>query len=172
MIRVTIEKLTDESLMRELASETTGGKECKVSLARMYAAMHSPARSQMFTVRMENIPTFVSVHLVRHKIGVEHFVKSNREDRGGDGKADRDTPVNHTMLINAEAIVHMAHKRLCQKAHPKTVGLVEQIKFTLEAVDPELAKLMVPLCVYRNGLCDELPKPCGFNKTIKIATEV
>ena len=43
-------------------------------------AEHSPIRTLMFTIRL-TIPYFVSVHLVRHKIGIEHYVQSQRNDR-------------------------------------------------------------------------------------------
>ena len=50
---------------------------------RILLAEHSPIRLLTFTVRITDLPYWVSVHLVRHKIGVEHFVKTQRSDRGG-----------------------------------------------------------------------------------------
>lgn len=50
---------------------------------RILDAGHSPIRTLMFTVRME-IPYYVSVHFVRHKVGVEHYVRSQRNDRQSD----------------------------------------------------------------------------------------
>lgn len=66
----------------------------------------------------------------------------------------------------------MAHRRLCGQAHEEARKLMAMIRDGVALIDPDLASLMVPLCVYRNGLCDELPHPCGFNKTIKIITDV
>lgn len=101
------------------------------------------------------------MHLVRHKIGVEHFVKSNRDDRGGAGDdlVTRNSPVNHAMLINAQGLINMARKRLCFKAHEKTRKVMEAIRAQVALVDPDLAVYMVPECIYRNG-CHEL-KSCG-----------
>ena len=109
---------------------------------------------------MEDIPTFVSVHLVRHKIGVEHFVKSNRVDRGGDQNAGREAPVAHAMLINAQALINMARKRLCTQASLETRLVMQEIKTKLYEVDPDLFRCLVPECEYRGGYCYEF-KCCG-----------
>jgi hypothetical protein len=103
---------------------------------------------------MEGIPSFVSVHFVRHKIGVEHYVQSMRDDRGGDGTEDRDTPVIHVMDANAQAIMNIARKRLCRMAHAKTVEVMELIKSAMMEVDSTLADEMEAQCFYR-GLCPE-----------------
>ena len=332
-MRIYIEKLTNVDLMRRACKFTTHGQvDSMMSLDKIYRCEHSPLRTQMFWIEMYRIPTFVSVHLTRHKIGVEHWVQTNREDRlpkndvrldnykgltaeyfkerfsykdgslfwkshkrsrlvgreagdvnrkedssspytriridgellcrhiivfmmhhgyrphivdhiNGDKVDDRienlrpasksqnntnskpytdtgfkgvsfwgnkfratisldgvkkhigmfDTaeeaarayddealryfgefayfnfrdksvdrwvPVNHAMLINAQALINMARKRLCHKAHPETRILMEHIKDSMAHVDPELAKHMVPECVYRGGVCHEL-RPCG-----------
>lgn len=116
---------------------------------------HSPLRARWYLVRMEGIPTFVSVHLVRHKVGVEHFVSSNREDRGGDANADRMTPVNHVMLINAAALQAISRRRLCILAHEKTRIVWFQVVQAVRAVDPEVADTCLPMCLYRGGYCHE-----------------
>ncbi len=154
-MRVTISKLTSIDLMHDACSATTG-KPAKCSLNAIYKTEHSPMRTQIFWVAMVDIPTFVSVHFTRHKIGVEHFVKSMRDDiKGNDIIADRDTPVNHCMLINAQSLVNLARERLCYKAHRKTVALMRKIKNALRGVDDDLFKYLVPKCVYRNGICPE-----------------
>lgn len=160
-MKITAMKLTDEKLMQR-ACQFTIDKETNISLEKIYRCEHSPMRTQIFWVEMCDIPTFVSVHLIRHKIGVEHFVKSNRDDRGGNGDEDRNTPVNHAMLINAEALITMARKRLCRKAHPKTVEVMEAIRQAVRDEDLELYKRMVKNCVYRGG-CYE-PVSCGSPK--------
>ena len=111
------------------------------------------------SIQLIDIPTFVSVHLVRHVTTVP-FVRSKRIDRDGDGTEDRYTPVNHRILCNAEAILNMAKKRLCYQASPETREVMLMIKAELETVDPDLAYHMVPNCVFRGGICSE-PKPCG-----------
>ena len=63
-----------------LALNTVGKKHLKGKVSeewkrKMLKAEHSPIRTLMFTIRL-TIPYFVSTHLVRHKIGVEHYVQS------------------------------------------------------------------------------------------------
>lgn len=156
-MQVVVKPLTDIDLVRKACSFTTG-KDSNISIEQIARCEHSPLRTLMFWIEMYDIPTFVSVHLVRHKIGVEHFVKSNREDRPGyTGDSGRMQPVNHAMLINAQELIFMARKRLCAKAHPMTQMVIQMIK---EQLPWELAQYMVPECTYRGGVCYEL-KPCG-----------
>lgn len=161
-ITVTVRKLTGLDELRAACDATRhpGQTPSSATLERMYRCEHSPIRSQLFWLRLENLPTFVSVHLVRHKIGVEHFVESNRDDRGGAGDSvvTRETPVTHSMLINAEALLGMARKRLCHASHRETRAVMHRIRRALQDVDPDLEKLLVPQCVVR-GYCPEL-KPC------------
>lgn len=156
---ITITKLTDVSLLRTACTATTG-KPSKMSLDKAYTCEHSPIRTQLFWIEMKDIPTFVSVHFVRHKIGVEHFVRSNRVDRAEyTAVPDRLTPVTHCMLINAEALITMSRKRLCMQASKETREVMHMIKQQMLHIDPALYSHMVPNCVYR-GKCHEL-KSCG-----------
>ena len=57
------------------------GKEVSSEFKRkMLMSEHSPIRCLQFRIRLV-IPYWVSVHLVRHKLGVEHFVSTQRDDR-------------------------------------------------------------------------------------------
>jgi hypothetical protein len=136
------------------------GKPSRVTLERMYDCEHSPVRTQVFWIELLGVLSFVSVHLGRHKVGVEHFVQSNREDRGGSGDVNRRSPVNHGMFVNAQGLINMARKRLCFKAHKETRETMEAIKKAVAEVDPVLAEFMVKECEYRRG-CHEL-KTCGW----------
>lgn len=161
-MEIIVEKLTNYALMNECCGVTINRDNVSPDPYAMYKSEHSPIRSQLFKVRMENIPTFVSVHLVRHHVGVDHWVRSNREDRGGNGKADRDTPVTHLMILNAQALISMARKRLCNKASEETRDVMYAIRDGVSRVDFALASAMVPDCVYRHQ-CHEL-KPCNTHK--------
>src|SRR6056297_3145672 len=99
-MRIIVTKLTDEKIMRRACEMTMHGKKSKASLAAMYRCEHSPMRTQMFWVEMHEIPQFVSVHFVRHNVGVEHFVSSLRDDLWGQGTEDRWSPVMHGMCLN------------------------------------------------------------------------
>jgi len=157
--QVRVKKFTDLELLR-VCNEATSGKPSSQLLESAYRSEHSTIRSQMFKIDMYDIPSFVSVHLVRHQIGITHYVRSNRIDRGGDPCANRCTPVNHSMILNAQAIINIMRKRLCYKASPETRQICKTIKEYIGKVDPDLHKFLVPECVYRNGLCPE-PVTCG-----------
>ena len=153
-MQVKIKKLTDYNLMG-LAMEYTSDKSVRLNeknISWMYDAEHSPIRTQIYCIELRGIPTYVSVHLTRHKVGVEHYVKSNRNK---EETITRETLVNHMMIINANALINMARKRLCHKADAQTVYVMECIKAELIKVDSSLAKHLVPECLYR-GNCKEL----------------
>lgn len=166
---VKVEKLIGPEWLRKACASTHRGVETntadEILLDRLYSSEHSPIRTQTFWVEMI-VPTFVSVHFVRHKFGVEHFVVSNRDDISGadPGMITRLAPVRHSMIANAQALIQMARKRLCGKAHIDTMKAMIEIKRGVEKVDPMLAKYMVTECEYRNG-CHEL-KPCGYWKGV------
>lgn len=85
--------------------------------------------------------------------------------------ADRYTPVNLGLLVNAQSLIDMAKLRLCNQAHKETIKVFLAIREKVANVDAELASLMVPKCVYRGGLCGE-PKCCGYNSTEKFIAEL
>jgi predicted CDP-diglyceride synthetase/phosphatidate cytidylyltransferase len=161
---IDVEKVTDIDLMQWACSMTIDAKS-NMSLPKIYKCEHSPIRTQWFKVSMFNIFTMVSIHFVRHNKGVTHFVKSMRDDRGAVEVADRYTHINHGMLINAQALINMARKRLCYKASEETRYTMIQLKKAIRKVDPDLAKYMVPECIYRGKVCPEL-KPCKEMKGI------
>ena len=159
-MQITVTKITDKALL-DLACSYTVNKDVHVKdLKAFYMSEHSPIRTQLFLIEMKDIPTFVSVHFVRHNVGIIHFVKSNRIDRGGDTVVDRLTPVNHMMIANAQAIINMARKRLCSKSHIDTQEVMSIIVNKIDEVDHDLACCLVPECEYRGG-CTEM-NSCGY----------
>lgn len=80
---------------------------------------------------------------------------------------DRYAPTDLMGVMNAEALMNMAHKRLCSKASAETVAVVGTIRDKVRNVDPDLADHMVPQCIYRGGICPEA-KPCGLHQNQKI----
>jgi len=153
----TIKKLTGLKTANECA-ESTSGRPCGASSKMWFKSEHSPIRAFLYRITVV-WESYVSVHFVRHKIGVEHYVQSLREDRGGNGTEDRMTPVKHTLVVNAQALIGMARKRLCLSADRRTVAGMTRICNALHDVEPELAPFLVPECVYRGGYCPE-PKEC------------
>lgn len=159
-MKIEVKKVTDIDLLQRAAWFTSGVENFKAPLSKWYDAEHSPIRTQMFVVEMFDIPSFVSTHYVRHKLGVEHFVRTNREDRKGDKKANRLTPVMHMMFLNSQTLIYMARKRLCFKASKETRDAMVMIKDGVRPHDEALSNAMVPECEYR-GRCTEF-KSCGY----------
>jgi hypothetical protein len=136
--------------------------EWKLKLIR---AEHSPIRKLKFSWRWGDLPYWVSVHFVRHKIGIEHFVKTQRSDRTGIDRSElpQGQFVTHECEADAQALINISRKRLCSSASPETRQAWQLVKDEVAKVEPELAKCMVRECVYR-GYCPEM-FGCGFDKT-------
>lgn len=129
----------------------------------MLLSEHSPIRRLKISVRLSDLPYWVSVHLVRHKIGVEHFVSTQREDRTGAERGNQDAPVIHEMELDAQALINISRRRLCSLASDETRKAWELVVEEVFKEDKALAKACVPECIYR-GYCYEA-KSCGYYKT-------
>jgi hypothetical protein len=153
------------------AARTTAGLEAGSGepssnwKSRMLLCEHSPIRVINVTWEWVNLPYWVSVHLVRHKIGIEHFVKSQRTDRTGVSRdaLRQDAPVTHRCTANLQSIINISRMRLCGAASPETTHVWSLFLFTLSKVEPEVVERCVPQCVYR-GFCTEY-RTCGFQRT-------
>lgn len=125
-------------------------------------ARHSPIRVLNFAFLIEDIPSNTSVHLCRHVHAVPFVssLRNDRQDRMDGDKAPRDTPVDMILYCNAEELMTISNKRLCNKAAPLTRRVVQMM--CLEALEkmPELAGLLVPTCQYHGGVCHEIDG-CG-----------
>ena len=133
---------------------------------RLLLSEHSPIRKLHIGWKWSDLKYWVSVHLVRHKYGIEHFVSTQRTDRTGISRDEmpQNSLVNHECEANAQALINISRKRLCSCASPETRQAWQQVKSEIALVEPELASVMVKECVYRNGLCPEM-FTCGYNKT-------
>lgn len=132
---------------------------------RILLAEHSPIRLIRATWRWKGLKYWVSVHMTRHKHGIEHWVSTQRSDRTGIPRdaLPQDAPVSHMCEANAQALINISRKRLCNQAARETREAWQEVKDAVEGIDPVLASVMVPECVYR-GFCPEL-KPCGYAET-------
>lgn len=211
----SVRKLTDENLMRE-ACECTFLGTTHQSLLSIYKSEHSPVRTQLFWIKLENIPLFVSTHLLRHTVGAVPFQLTCRSDRQGGNpnlpsqvdsikermemlrsqinrgsyndqfeiidkveealdwianNCDRQTPVNLGICLNAQSLLNMSRRRLCNQASKETIEVFKEIKAKIQQIDPDLAIMMQPLCIFRNGLCGE-PRCCGYNSTSTFQKEL
>ena len=132
---------------------------------KILLAEHSPIRQISVRWKWMNLKSWISVHFVRHKIGIEHFVKSQRTDRTG---VDRDqliqsALVNHECVASAQSIITISRKRLCRQASDETRNAWKLFLDELSLKEPVLTEVCVPECVYR-GFCPEL-KSCGYYGT-------
>lgn len=126
---------------------------------------HSPIRLLEFDLLIEEIRQWVSVHYVRHHIGVEKFVHSQREDRRKLDVPRDELPQgaenDMQYTCNAQALINISRKRLCLgQPSPETRAVWEEVKRKIEEQDKEMASVMVKECVYR-GFCPE-DKCCGY----------
>ena len=165
-----IDNLTIRGTWREVAdaARTTIGLEkgerepSSAWKRRMLLAEHSPICLLSVQWKWRALKYWVSVHFVRHKIGIEHFVRTQRTDRTGQ---DRDqitqsATVDHECLANAQAVINISRKRLCRQASPETTQAWQALLAALATTEPELASVCVAECVYR-GFCPEI-KCCGY----------
>ena len=158
---ITVYKVTEDNLVKHAMERTVRG-QVKASMEKCYASKHSPIRLAQFVIDMDGVPLYASTHFVRHKIGVEHFVRSQRKDRGGTVDDGRMSHQDHCMYVNAEALMNMSYKRLCNGASKETNLIMLAIYKAVRELDPALALQMVPSCVYMNGRCPEVFSCCGL----------
>ena len=157
---------------------------------KILLAEHSPIRLLEYDFTIENVRQWVTVHLVRHHIGCEKFVHTQRQDindqieeitkriieilreEGLDNKWWRERDYmfqgagnDMDMTCNAQSFMSISRKRLCFGcASPETRQAWQVVIDALEDVDPILAEKCVPECVYR-GFCSETDRCCGYVNT-------
>jgi hypothetical protein len=170
-VKIAVQFLTNPGYIADCALFTANRYSDGIdaaTLRKYILAEHSPLRAFIIEVDMLGIPAYsASVHFARHKIGVEHFVSSNRPDRAGKER-EIDDMVNHRMVINYQALVNIARRRLCSNAAPGTREVMEAVKIEIgkqarwcygDDIGHVLEWGLRPECQYRGG-CPEF-KPCG-----------
>ena len=142
--------------------------------AKVLLAEHSPIRLVEYDFGWKKIRQWVTAHMVRHHEGCEKFVHSQRGDRR-ELPCDRDhiyqgAKNDMDMSCNAQAMINISRKRLCNCASKETREAWKLVMDKLEKHDSILRKKCVPECIYR-GFCPEL-KSCGFYKTIQFKKDL
>lgn len=132
---------------------------------RMLLAEHSPIRQLSIKWKWFNIKYWVSTHFVRHWLGIEHYVRTQRDDRTGVARDDKGqgSLVEHEGLANAQALINISRKRLCNQASKETRQAWQELLYSIQYIEHELYTACVPDCIYR-GHCYEY-KSCGYHKT-------
>ena len=153
-------------------------------------AEHSPIRLLEYDFTIEDVRQWVTVHLVRHHVGCEKFVHSQRQDINDqvevitkrlieilkeegllrEGWRERDYMFQGEtnemdMSCNAQSFMSISRKRLCYGCtSPETRQAWELVIEALREVDPILAEKCAPDCIYR-GFCPEGKRCCGYVNT-------
>lgn len=166
-MKVTANNITEWTLPYSLALATEGKEPkrypTKEWVSAILKAEHSPIRAKWYRLDFYDVPTWVFGHLTRHKIGVEWYIRSQRDDRNENATPRAEMPQgtlnNGSCLINAQALINISRKRLCRKASAETRDVWAAAKKAIAVIDLEMAQAMVPECAYR-GICPEM-RPCG-----------
>ena len=127
---------------------------------KILRARHSPIRYLRFSFYIE-CPSWVSVHYCRH-VHAQPYVKSQRNDRQNEydrNKAPQDTPVTMIYDVNAEELLTIMNKRLCNQASKETRELSRMMRDAVLEKCQEFDGLLVPACVENCGVCKEM-YPC------------
>lgn len=126
---------------------------------KILRARHSPIRRLRFSFYIE-CPYWVSVHLCRH-IHAQPYVKSQRNDRQSNydrRSAPQDAMVSMIWDMNAEELMTIANKRLCNLTAKETREVVQRMCDLVSEEYPEYRGLLEPYCAYW-GRCQEM-YPC------------
>jgi hypothetical protein len=130
---------------------------------QMLLAEHSPIRKLRISAKFVDLPYWISVHLVRHKIGIEHFVRTQRTDRTGVDRSElpQGALVEHEIDVNYQAVMTISRKRTCGQAAEETRMAWQSLLGAILKIEPVLFDACAPECVYR-GFCPEF-KSCGYD---------
>lgn len=158
---------------RTTVSKEELGKEPSDTFKRkILMAEHSPIRSLIYCFKISNLKSWIATHFARHHIGVEKWVSTQRTDRTGVNRDELSQSNEVTMEIeaNAQALINIARKRLCNQASVETRNIMQEMKNEVAKRDSFMADVMVRECVYR-GFCPEMVS-CGYDKTEAFRQEV
>ena len=175
MEMVTLWKRALNAARRTIGKAPLDKEPSKSWEAKMLLAEHSPIRLLEYEWTWADIMQWVTTHLVRHHEGCEKFVHTQRGDRRAildeyNVSSRNELPQGATndmdMTANAQALISISRKRLCNCASKETREAWKQVQDSIREVDPVMADKMVPECIYR-GFCPEFMNPCGYANTEK-----
>ena len=173
MEMVTLWKRALNAARRTIGKAPLDKEPSKSWEAKMLLAEHSPIRLLEYEWTWADIMQWVTTHLVRHHEGCEKFVHTQRGDRRAildeyNVSSRNELPQGATndmdMTANAQALISISRKRLCNCASKETREAWKQVQDAIRKVDPVMADKMVPECIYR-GFCPEFMNPCGYAHT-------
>lgn len=132
---------------------------------KILRAEHSPIRGLIFGFKITELKSWVATHFARHHVGIEKWIRTQRTDRTGVNRNElpQGAEVEMELEANAQALINLSRKRLCNQASPETRQVMEEMKKEVSARDKFVAEVMVKDCVYR-GYCPEM-QSCNYDKT-------
>jgi len=139
---------------------------------RMLLCEHSPIRQLLLKCKWTELKYWVSVHFVRHKFGIEHWVRTQRTDRTNINRDEllQGNTVEHEFEANAQTFISISRKRLCKQASIETQEAWNAVLKEIKESQPELFSVCVPDCIYR-GHCFEF-KSCGYHRTFNFKVDL
>ena len=166
-MKTEFEFMTNNWKLVKNACRTTVGKQFTENepnaefKKKLLISEHTPIRLLEFYWHWKKIKYWVAMEWARHKN--ETFISSSRNDRQNNydrNEARQDNPVNFDGYANAQNLIDAWRKRLCHCATKEARELAEDFKRELGKTCPEIAGVLVPNCIYRDG-CPEF-KACGY----------
>lgn len=141
--------------------------------ANSLMAEHSQIKLVEYKIQFKSLRQWVGVHLLRHGFTLP-FIHSQREDRRKLNCSRDDLPQgslnDQDFYVNAQTLINISRKRLCNCASPETREAWEAVKDKIKEIDPIMARFMVRNCIYR-GFCPEM-HCCGFVNTTVFKNEL
>lgn len=162
-----------DKCLRTIGKEPKGKEPSDSWKAKILLAEHSPIRLLEFDWTWKDIKMWTTTHLVRHHIGCEKFVSTQRADRTGINRDElpQGSLNNMDFTANAQALINISRKRLCSCASKETRNAWLLVKKEVAKHEPILAEKMVQECLYR-GFCPEFFNGCGYDKTAKFQEDL
>lgn len=117
-------------------------------------AEHSPIRDISIKFDFIDLGTCYITHFTRSKW--EKYVQTQRTDITNVDRHNlpQDSPNSMRGEANVQHLIDTSRKRLCFKSSKETRQAWELLKYELHKIEPHIADVMVPNCVYRCG-CPE-----------------
>lgn len=141
--------------------EALGKEPSSTWKKKILISEHDPIRDIEFKWKWSNIKYWIAMHWKTHIWRCR--TNSQRNDRQAEydrESARQDAPVDFIGDANVQHLIDTMRKRLCSQAAFETRMYAEDLKVAIHKVEPEIADVLVPNCVYRCG-CPE-PNGCGY----------
>lgn len=120
---------------------------------------HDPIRDIVIKFRWRGIKYWVAMHWKTHIWRSRTNTQRNdRQDLYDRNEAPQAALVDFTGDPNVQHLIDTLRKRLCDMASGETRKYARDLKRAIHEVEPEIADVLVPNCVYRCGC----PESGGF----------